>query len=122
MLLQCSHLRPLRAVSTSRPSRRSLAVRAQGGYSNDVGIHAQVWVGDWSKDEAVRAVLGSKAAGYDLIERESDSHAPLFQSISTLCLLRSAYLLALKLVTCYLVVFDRRLQQESNHSWLNMQR
>ena len=28
-------------------------------------------MGDWSKDEAVKAISGTKKAGYDLIERES---------------------------------------------------
>lgn len=46
-------------------------MRAQAGPSNPIGIHAQVWVGDWSKDEAVTAISGTKKAGYDLIECES---------------------------------------------------
>ena len=50
-------------------SRRCVTTRAQGGPSNPIGIHAQVWVGDWSKDEAVKAISGTKKAGYDLIER-----------------------------------------------------
>ncbi len=54
-------------------SRRHLAVRAQAGPSNPIGIHAQVWVGDWSKDEAVKAIKGTKDAGYDLIERKASS-------------------------------------------------
>jgi len=64
---------------TSRPSvapgagrcSRSIAAKAQGGPSNPIGIHAQVWVGDWSKEEAVTAISGTKKAGYDLIERKS---------------------------------------------------
>ena len=54
--------------------RRGLAVRAAvaevASPPNPVGIHAQVWVGDWSKQAAEYAISGSKKAGYDLIERE----------------------------------------------------
>lgn len=60
------------AVKADR-SRRHLAVRAQAGPSNPIGIHAQVWVGDWSKDEAVKAIKGTKEAGYDIIERKASS-------------------------------------------------
>ncbi len=35
---------------------------------NRVGIHAQVWVGGWSKAEYRRAIENSRATGYDLIE------------------------------------------------------
>lgn len=53
----------------SRPApRKAVSVKAQAGPSNPIGIHAQVWVGDWSKDEAVKAISGTKKAGYDLIE------------------------------------------------------
>lgn len=64
------------AVKADR-SRRPLSVRAQAGPSNPIGIHAQVWVGDWSKDEAIKAIKGTKDAGYDLIERESSRHAQI---------------------------------------------
>lgn len=37
---------------------------------NFVGLHSMVFVGGWSKDEAVKAISGAKRAGYDLIERE----------------------------------------------------
>lgn len=58
-----------------RPSRRNgLSVRAQAGPTNPIGIHAQVWVGDWSKAEAEKAISGTKKAGYDLIERMSSPH------------------------------------------------
>lgn len=36
--------------------------------SNRIGIHALVWVGGWTEDEAARAIASSAAAGYDLIE------------------------------------------------------
>lgn len=35
---------------------------------NRIGIHALVWVGGWSRDEATRAIVSSAEAGYDLIE------------------------------------------------------
>ena len=65
-----ARLAGVRQASRSAPQSR-LAVRAQAGPSNQIGIHAQVWVGDWSKDEAVKAIKGTKDAGYDIIERES---------------------------------------------------
>lgn len=36
--------------------------------TNRIGIHALVWVGGWSPNEACRAIESSKQAGYDLIE------------------------------------------------------
>lgn len=36
--------------------------------SNRIGIHALVWVGGWSEEEARRAIASSAEAGYDLIE------------------------------------------------------
>lgn len=36
--------------------------------TNRIGIHALVWVGGWSPDEARAAISRSKAAGFDLIE------------------------------------------------------
>jgi len=36
--------------------------------TNTIGIHALVWVGGWSPDEARKAIASSKEAGYDLIE------------------------------------------------------
>ena len=36
--------------------------------SNTIGVHALVWVGGWSPDEARKAISSSKEAGYDLIE------------------------------------------------------
>lgn len=36
--------------------------------SNQIGIHALVWVGGWSRDEARLAVESTREAGYDLIE------------------------------------------------------
>lgn len=36
--------------------------------SNIIGVHALVWVGGWSPDEARKAISSSKEAGYDLIE------------------------------------------------------
>lgn len=41
------------------------AVRAR---TNPIGIHALVWVGGWSPDEARHAIESTKRAGYDLIE------------------------------------------------------
>lgn len=35
---------------------------------NLVGVHAAVWVGGWSEQEARTAIAGTKSAGYDLIE------------------------------------------------------
>eukprot|EP00884_Botryococcus_braunii_P004592 jgi/Botrbrau1/14133/Bobra.182_3s0074.1 len=35
---------------------------------NDIGVHSMVFVGGWTKDEAVKAISGAKKAGYDLIE------------------------------------------------------
>lgn len=35
---------------------------------NPLGVHAMVWVGGWSHDEARRAIDSTKRAGYDLIE------------------------------------------------------
>lgn len=37
-------------------------------YHNPIGIHAQVWVGDWSPASARKACASSVEAGYDLIE------------------------------------------------------
>ncbi len=36
--------------------------------SNTIGVHALVWVGGWSPDEARTAIESSREAGYDLIE------------------------------------------------------
>ena len=36
--------------------------------TNRIGIHALVWVGGWSPEEARRAIASSTEAGYDLIE------------------------------------------------------
>lgn len=36
--------------------------------TNRIGIHALVWVGGWSQQEASTAIESSKQAGYDLIE------------------------------------------------------
>jgi D-psicose/D-tagatose/L-ribulose 3-epimerase len=36
--------------------------------TNRIGIHALVWVGGWSKEEARKAIASSAEAGYDLIE------------------------------------------------------
>jgi D-psicose/D-tagatose/L-ribulose 3-epimerase len=35
---------------------------------NQLGIHALVWVGGWSEDDARTAISSTKAAGYDFIE------------------------------------------------------
>lgn len=35
------------------------------------GVHALVWEGGWTQPEAERAIAGTKAAGYDLIEGKS---------------------------------------------------
>jgi hypothetical protein len=51
------------------------AVRAPRGVAahalaaNQVGVHSMVFVGGWSREEAVRAIGGAQRAGYDLIER-----------------------------------------------------
>lgn len=36
--------------------------------TNKIGVHALVWVGGWSDDEATTAISSTAAAGYDLIE------------------------------------------------------
>jgi len=36
--------------------------------TNQIGIHALVWVGGWSPDEARKAIESTREAGYDLIE------------------------------------------------------
>jgi len=36
--------------------------------TNPIGIHALVWVGGWSPDEARTAIESTREAGYDLIE------------------------------------------------------
>ncbi len=36
--------------------------------TNKIGVHALVWVGGWSADEARQAISSSAEAGYDLIE------------------------------------------------------
>jgi D-psicose/D-tagatose/L-ribulose 3-epimerase len=36
--------------------------------ANRIGIHALVWVGGWTEDEATRAIASSAEAGFDLIE------------------------------------------------------
>ena len=36
--------------------------------TNRIGIHALVWVGGWSPEEAQTAIASSAEAGYDLIE------------------------------------------------------
>lgn len=43
---------------------------------NPIGVHALVWVGDWSHDSARRAIESSKQAGFDLVE------VPLFDPTS----------------------------------------
>ena len=35
-------------------------------YENLIGVHALVWVGDWSKESCRTAIKNSKEAGYDL--------------------------------------------------------
>ena len=42
---------------------------------NPIGIHSKVFVGGWTRDEAEAAISGSKAAGFDLIERKLPSAA-----------------------------------------------
>lgn len=37
-------------------------------YKNLIGVHALVWVGDWSKDSCRLAIKNSAEAGYNLIE------------------------------------------------------
>ncbi len=36
--------------------------------TNTIGVHALVWVGGWSPDEARKAIESTREAGYDLIE------------------------------------------------------
>ena len=68
-----ARLSGVRSIARQAP-RSGLTVRAQGGAQNQIGIHAQVWVGDWSKEEAVKAIKGTKDAGYDIIERKPFPH------------------------------------------------
>ena len=35
---------------------------------NKLGVHAQVWVGGWSHEEAARAIASTASLGYDYIE------------------------------------------------------
>ena len=35
---------------------------------NKLGVHALVWVGNWSHDECSRAIEQTAALGYDIIE------------------------------------------------------
>lgn len=42
--------------------------RAAASRSNPLGVHAGVWVNDWSATSARTAIEGSAAAGFDLIE------------------------------------------------------
>ena len=37
-------------------------------YKNLIGVHALVWVGDWSKESCRTAIKNSAEAGYSLIE------------------------------------------------------
>ena len=37
-------------------------------YKNQIGVHALVWVGDWSKESCRTAIKNSAEAGYSLIE------------------------------------------------------
>ena len=41
---------------------------AKANIPNLLGVHALVWVGNWSKEECRKAISQSKEAGYDLIE------------------------------------------------------
>ena len=41
---------------------------AKTNIPNLLGVHALVWVGNWSKEECRKAISKSKEAGYDLIE------------------------------------------------------
>ena len=36
--------------------------------SNEIGVHALVWVGGWSEVESEKAISSAAALGYDLIE------------------------------------------------------
>lgn len=36
--------------------------------TNPIGVHSKLWVGDWSQQEAAKAISGTKRAGFDLIE------------------------------------------------------
>lgn len=48
---------------------RAIVCRAAGSrYQNPIGVHQNVWVGGWSKEEVEATVSGSKEAGYDLVE------------------------------------------------------
>ena len=70
-------------VQRRRPlSRSASSCRAAAGVQ--FGVHANVWEGSWTPEEAKRAIAGTAAAGYDLIEGE-----PIFKRPSpTLTLLR----------------------------------
>eukprot|EP00898_Chlorokybus_atmophyticus_P004724 jgi/Chlat1/5252/Chrsp33S05013 len=42
--------------------------KAQAAKKNPIGVHALVWCGGWSEQEAWRAIEGTASLGYDLIE------------------------------------------------------
>lgn len=36
--------------------------------NNEIGVHASVWVGGWTPEEASHAIVSSRASGYDYLE------------------------------------------------------
>jgi len=55
----------------AQPRRgRSLARSCRAAAGVQFGVHANVWEGSWTPEEAKRAIAGTAAAGYDLIEGE----------------------------------------------------
>ena len=57
-------------------------VRAAASTTHPIGIHAGVWVNDWSSPSARTAIQGSAQAGFDLIEIPLPSHRDTAASAS----------------------------------------
>lgn len=56
-----------------RNAHTLFAHHAAAGCTNPVGVHALVFAGDWSEASATTAVVGAKAAGYDMVRRADGS-------------------------------------------------
>ena len=55
---RCTAWQPAVAVSAASDT----------GGTPKLGVHALVWEGGWSREEATRVIAGSAKAGYDLVE------------------------------------------------------
>lgn len=65
------------SIARSQARRRKCVVCNAGSqegigkpsaFNNLLGVHANVWCGVWTREDAVRAIEGTKRAGFDLIE------------------------------------------------------